>query len=302
MGAARMDRWVRKVFPSSVVRGIQLGLAWLLFKSAWTLVRKTPDGWPDSISFLGQNIPWQWILVGGAILILGVILCLQRELAALGVIVFGIGISLFFVHLPRLSFNCALPRILPLIPTWQQLLQGFWLLAIPQIPLSLGNSIYATADAARIYFPENSACVTERKLMLTLGSMDAVTSALGGIPLCHGCGGLTAHYRLGARTGGAPFMLGVIFLALGLFGGEASLQVFRLLPFPVLSVLLAYVGFQHMLLVRDLRGWQSWCTALLVLALAIWTGNLAYGFAAGAVLYYVWVFILRRSSHSFEKD
>src|SRR5512136_2406558 len=43
MGAARLDRWVRKVFPIPVVRGIQLGLAWLLFKSAWTLVRQTPD-------------------------------------------------------------------------------------------------------------------------------------------------------------------------------------------------------------------------------------------------------------------
>jgi SulP family sulfate permease len=302
MGAARLDRWVRKVFPIPVVRGIQLGLAWLLFKSAWTLVRKTPAGWPSSLSLLGQNIAWQWILAGAAILILGIILFLSRDLAALGVILFGIGISLFFVHLPQLSFNFALPRILPLIPTWQQLLQGLWLLAIPQIPLSLGNSIYATADAAGVYFPENGARVTERKLMLTLGSMDAVTSVLGGIPLCHGYGGLTAHYRLGARTGGAPLMLGVIFLALGLFGGSASLQVFRLLPFPVLGVLLAYVGFQHMLLARDLRGWQSWCTALLVLVLAIWTGNLAYGFAAGAVLFYVWVLILRWSKHSSDKD
>jgi branched-subunit amino acid transport protein AzlD len=86
-------------------------------------------------------------------------------------------------------------------------------------------------------------------------------------------------------------MLGGIFLVLGLFGGGASLQVFRLLPFPVLGVLLAYVGFQHMLLARDLRGWQSWSTALLVLALAIWTGNLAIGFAAGAAVYYVWGWI-----------
>ena len=291
MGATRMDRWVHKVFPNPVVRGIQLGLAWLLFKSAWTLVHKTPDGWPESIFFLGGNIAWQWILAGGAALTLGLILCWQRDLAALSVILFGIAISLFFVHLPRLSLSFTLPRFLPLIPTWQQLWQGLWLLAIPQIPLSLGNSIYATADAARSYFPEGSSRVTERKLMLTMGSMDALTSALGGIPLCHGCGGLTAHYRLGARTGGAPLMLGGIFLVLGLFGGGASLQVFRLLPFPVLGVLLAYVGSQHMLLARDLRGWQSWSTALLVLALAIWTGNLAIGFAAGAAVYYVWGWI-----------
>ncbi len=83
-------------------------------------------------------------------------------------------------------------------------------------------------------------------------------------------------------------MLGGLFLALGLFGGQASMGVFRLIPFPVLGVLLAYVGFQHMLLARDLRGWRSWLTALLVLAVAIWTGNLAVGFISAALFYHLW--------------
>jgi branched-subunit amino acid transport protein AzlD len=61
-----------------------------------------------------------------------------------------------------------------------------------------------------------------------------------------------------------------------------------LIPFPVLGVLLAYVGFQHMLLARDLRGAQAWLTALLVLALAIWTSNLAIGFISAAVFYHLW--------------
>ena len=96
------------------------------------------------------------------------------------------------------------------------------------------------------------------------------------------------------RTGAAPLMMGGIFLALGLFGSEASMQVLGLMPFPVLGVLLAYVGFQHMLLARDLRGWRAWATALLVLALAIWTSNLAIGFASGAALYYLWGWTARR--------
>ena len=247
-----------------------------------------------SISLLGLNVTWQWILIGGAVLILFLLLFWQHDLAALGVVIFGIIISLFFIKVPSLSLDFALPKLLPLIPSWEQLWQGLLILAIPQIPLSLGNSIYATADAARKYFPEESSHVTERKLMLTMGTMDAMTSVLGGIPLCHGSGGLTAHYRLGARTGGAPLMLGVIFLTLGLFGGEASLQVIQLVPFPVLGVLLAYVGFQHMLLARDLNGWQAWSTAILVLALAIWTSNIAIGFIAGAALYYLWISIVRK--------
>lgn len=293
MGTFRLDRWVHKAFPKPVVRGIQLGLAWLLFKSAWMLINKIPESWQGGLSLAGQTIAWLWVLVMGAMLMLGVFLHRRRELAALSVVAFGIGISIFHIGLPPLSLHFTLPKLLPLIPTWEQLWQGLILLAIPQIPLSLGNSIFATADVAREYFGEKACHVTERKLMLTMGVTDAMTVLFGGVPLCHGCGGLTAHYRLGARTGGAPLMLGGIFLALGLFGGAASMQLFWLIPLPVLGILLGYVGFQLMLLARDLCGWQAWITALLVLALAIWTGNLAIGFVTSAVFYYGLEWIVR---------
>jgi hypothetical protein len=288
MGLAGIDRWVQKAFPKPVVRGIQLGLAWLLFKSAWSLALKTPVGWRDDLILNGQTFAWIWVLLGGATLFLVVFLLWKRDLAALGVVFFGVGISTFHLGLPPLSLQFTLPKLLPFIPTWGQLWQGLILLALPQIPLSLGNSIYATVDAARQYFGEKAAHVTERKLMLTMGVTDAMTALIGGVPLCHGCGGLTAHYRFGARTGGAPLMLGGIFLALGLLGGSASMQVFGLIPFPVLGVLLAYVGFQHMLLAQDLRGARAWLTALLVPALTFWTNNLAIGFVGAAVFYHLW--------------
>ena len=62
MGLAGLDRWVQKAFPKPVVRGIQLGLAWLLFKSAWTLVNKTPEAWQGGYTFSGQMIAWLWSL------------------------------------------------------------------------------------------------------------------------------------------------------------------------------------------------------------------------------------------------
>ena len=299
MGLAGIDHWVQKAFPKPVVRGIQLGLAWLLFKSAWSLVWKTPVGWRDNLILNGQAFAWIWVLLGGANIIMLVFLFWKRDLAALGVVFFGVGISTFHLGLPPLSLQFTLPKLLPFIPTWGQLWQGLILLALPQIPLSLGNSIYATADAARQYFGEKAAHVTERKLMLTMGATDAMTALMGGVPLCHGCGGLTAHYRFGARTGGAPLMLGGIFLALGLLGGSASMQVFGLIPFPVLGVLLAYVGFQHMLLAQDLRGARAWLTALLVPALTFWTNNLAIGFVGAAAFYHLWNWLApHASSHA----
>ncbi len=294
MGLMGLDRLAQKVFPKAVVRGIQLGLAWLLFKSAWTLINKTPPDWQGGLRLSSQTLPWAWVLVGGALLFLLAFLYWKRDWAALGVIIFGVGIS--GVHtgiaLPPVHFTP--PKLLPLLPTWGQLWQGLVLLALPQIPLSLGNSIYATADAARQYFGEKAAHVTERKLMMTMGAADAMTAVLGGVPLCHGCGGLTAHFSISVRTGGAPLMIGGIFLVLGLLGGSTSMQVFRLIPFPVLGVLLAYVGLQHMLLARDLRGWQAWFTALLVLIITMWTSNLAIGFFSAATFYHLWNWLARR--------
>jgi SulP family sulfate permease len=288
MGFARADRWVQKAFPKPVVRGIQLGLSWLLFKSAWKLVSQPASPWQGGITLSNQTIAWIWILISGAVFFLVAFLVWKKDYAALGVVVFGVGVSAFRLGLPPISLHLTLPKIMPLTPTWNQLFQGLLLLAIPQIPLSLGNSIYATADAARTYFGAEARQVNERKLMFTMGAIDGMTALIGGMPLCHGCGGLTAHYRLGARTGGAPLMLGVIFLALGLLGGQTSMEIFSLIPFPVLGVLLAYVGFQHLMLARDLRGLKEWFTACFVLILAITTSNLGIGFLCGAVIYHFW--------------
>lgn len=298
LGISGVDKWVRKVFPKPVVRGIQMGLAYLLFKSAWGLVSKTPTGWENALPIAQLSIPWSLVLTLGAFIALTFFLMWKKDYASLGVFGFGIGMATLHLGLPDLTLHMTLPRFLPLVPTWDQLWQGLILLALPQIPLSLGNSVYATADAARQYFDEKAAHVTERRLMLTMGFNDLVAALIGGVPVCHGCGGLTAHYRLGARSGGAPLMLGSIFLVLAVFGGQTVMNVFRMIPFPVLGVLLAYVGFQHMLLARDLRGRQAWLTALLVLALAIWTSNLAIGFVSAALFYHLWNGLAARFSHA----
>ncbi|CAG0987322.1 hypothetical protein ANAEL_02094 [Anaerolineales bacterium] len=297
LGFLGIDQWVHRFFPKPVVRGIQLGLAYLLFKSAWGLVSKTPQGWESAVPLAQISVSWNLILSLGAALALIFLIKWKKDYASLGVFGFGVFASTLHFGLPDLTLNVALPRMLPLIPTADQLWQGLILLALPQIPLSLGNSVYATADAARQYFNEKANHVTERRLMLTMGFNDLVASLIGGIPVCHGCGGLTAHYRLGARSGGAPLMLGGIFLALAIFGGQTVMSVFRLIPFPVLGILLSYVGWQHFLLIRDLEHTaQNWTTALLVLALAIWTGNLAIGFISAAVLYHVWGWVISRQS------
>ncbi|MCX8061444.1 MAG: putative sulfate/molybdate transporter [Anaerolineales bacterium] len=289
MGAFKLDRWFQRLFAEPVVRGIQLGLAYLLLRSAWGLISKSPAGWNTPFSILDVEMAWNWLLSIGATLALVLFLLWRRDYASLGVFGFGLGLATFQIGLPEVSLQLKLPSLLPILPTANELWQALIWLALPQIPLSLGNSIYATADVARQYFGKRAAHITERRLMLTMGWNDALTFLLGGVPVCHGCGGLTAHVRLGARTGGAPLMLGIAFLSLGVFGGETLTKVLEYVPLPILGVLLAYVGVQHALLVRNTRlNARNSTTILLVLALTVLTNHLAVGFLSAAFVYHVW--------------
>jgi xanthine/uracil/vitamin C permease (AzgA family) len=267
---------IQRLFPRPVVRGIQVGLGLLLLQSAWALVK------PGSI----------WLVLG-AVLVLGFFLLIRKEWAALAVVLYGLAVGLVNSGFPGIAISPQLP--VPQLPRPADFAPAFWLLALPQIPLSLANSVYATVDAAKQYFGEQAAPVTSRRLLSTMGVSNLAAALFGGVPVCHGCGGLTAHYRLGARTGGAPLMLGSFFLLFGLIGGVGLLPVLKLIAFPALGVLLAYVGVQHGLLAKDLRGWAEWVPALGVAVASWFTRNLAIGFAVGLGLYLPIWFILRRT-------
>jgi len=80
-----------------------------------------------------------------------------------------------------------------------------------------------------------------------------VVSALaGGMPMCHGAGGLTAHYRLGARRAGMNLLLGSSLVGMGLFFAPQVLTLLGLLPVWALAAFLAYAGLRHAFLVLDL--------------------------------------------------
>lgn len=274
-------RWIEKLFPQPVVRGIQLGLSFLLLQSAWGMMTTSSPG-------LAPNLGGSFLIVVGAGAVLLLLLRLWPDGAALGVVVFGVGVALARGGLPPITFSPTLPKPIADWPSLSDFSTALWWLAIPQLPLSLANSVYSTVDAARQYFRAEAGHVTPRRLLITLSLNNLVAAGLGGVPVCHGCGGLTAHYRLGARSGGAPLMLGLAFLGLGVLGGQALLPVLSLIPLPVLALLLAYVGVQHAGLAKDLRGLASWLPALTVALTALITRNLALGFALGAALHFGW--------------
>ena len=124
----------------------------------------------------------------------------------------------------------------------------------PQIPLTFANSCLATADAARTYFGERAEPVRPGRLATTLGSANVLAGSIGGMPVCHGAGGLTAHHSFGARTAGAPLLMGVALLMLALAAGAGLAALLAAFPLPILAGMLAAAGVLHIRLLRDLRG------------------------------------------------
>ena len=101
-----------------------------------------------------------------------------------------------------------------------------------------------------------------------------ISGLVGGMPMCHGAGGLTAHFKLGARTAGMNIVLGGTLVAAGLLFGPQVPVLLGLLPVWALAGFLAYAGIRHASLVRDLRG-VSLAIALACGILGAAMGNLA---------------------------
>jgi len=126
-------------------------------------------------------------------------------------------------------------------------------------------------------FPEHP--VTEKRVAISTGLMNLFAGSLGGVPMCHGAGGMAGHVRFGARTGGAPVILGTLLVVGALFFSGAVETGFALFPAPILGVILFVAGSQLALGVCD--GWQQKddrFVLIVVAALSIWNVGVAFLF------------------------
>lgn len=276
---------IAKLFPKAIIRGLQLGVGLILVRAGLALVNKQQvivGGGDESVAIANLSIPSSWLLalaLGGVF-----VLFLRSKRVPASVVLLGLGglAGILWgstIALPSLRFGLSLPSVTA--PGLGDIYAALILLVIPQIPLTLGNSVFATLDTARAYFGPRAVRVTPRALLTTMGVANLGAGLLGGMPVCHGSGGLTAHFRLGARTGGAALLLGATFLALALLLDGNVLPILSLVPYPALGVLVVFVGVQHSLLVRDLRGKEEISIATVLAVVGLITSNLAIGFASG---------------------
>jgi hypothetical protein len=126
--------------------------------------------------------------------------------------------------------------------TWEAVFVGVMLLALPQVPLTLGNAIIAPVEFNNREFPQRP--ITERQVAVSTGIMNTLGSLVGAVPMCHGAGGMAAQVSFGARTGGAPVIIGVVLLVLALAFSESVATLLRLFPPAALGVMLFLAGLQ----------------------------------------------------------
>ncbi|MFH1652200.1 MAG: putative sulfate/molybdate transporter [Chloroflexota bacterium] len=285
---------VVRLFPRAVVRGVQLSIGLVLLRRGVELALSRQmfvSGSPRILGLEHWPVGVMLALMALAVFILFKFMPLRNRgqfPPSLALLTFGLGTGIIFNTFPGFGkIGPAPPEIT--LPAAADFWLALTVLVIPQLPLTLGNAVVGTWDTARTYFGERAAKVTPRALTASMGLSNLAVGMLGAMPMCHGSGGLTAHYRLGARTGGAALMIGGLLLLLGVLLGHAALPLLSIIPLAVLGTLLAIVGVYHALLIRDLKGFGNLAVAGVVGIVTIALGNLAYGFAAGILLYYLLV-------------
>jgi SulP family sulfate permease len=285
---------IQKFTPKSVIRGVQLSTGALLISGGIQFMAGT-SRFQALHSAAEPYLPFQSIgpipvslVIGGIAGIVTLLLLDNRRFPAGLIVVLGgfiTGLALGAEADPgSRGMGFSLPDLLPFgFPEKVDFTFALFALVLPQLPMTLGNAVLAYTDLSREYFKDRSSRVTNRKACLSMALANFFSFCLGGMPLCHGAGGLAAHYRFGARTAGSNVMIGLIFVALAVILGGRIVPVLNLLPMSILGVLLMFAGSQLTLTIMDLEGRKDYFVAILILGITL-ASNLAAAFIAGMII------------------
>jgi SulP family sulfate permease len=294
VGITGLIEIIGKIIPKPVIRGVQLSTGLLLMNQGVNMILGTSPHQLKSgaiepyltVQHLG---PLPVGLLLGMLGMIVTLFLLHNKRYPAAIIVLALGLAAGAVWGTHEGFGGLVPgfytpEFLPFgFPGSADLTVALFVLVLPQIPMTVGNAIIANADLSREYFPEGAARVTYRNTTLSMSVANLLSFLVGGIPLCHGAGGLAAHYQFGARTGGSNIIIGALFLLLGLLFGPHTLAVIHLLPFSVLGVLLIFAGGQLGLTILDMYNRKNLFLILGMVSVTL-TTNLAWGFVTGVVL------------------
>jgi SulP family sulfate permease len=288
---------IRKFTPKSVVRGVQLstgallisgGVKFIMGTSKYQALQEAVE--PHLTVQALAGIPISVII--GIIAAIATLLLVDNRKFPAGLIVVAGGLLLGLIFgirsdIKSIHIGLNLPQLFPFaFPAKADFTFALFALVLPQLPMTLGNAVIAYTDLSSEYFPEKSSKLTNRKACVSMALANFLSFSFGGMPLCHGAGGLAAHYRFGARTAGSNLMIGVLFAGLAILFGNSIVQVFNLIPMSILGVLLIFAGAQLTLAMMDLDQRKDLFVTTLILGITL-ASNLAAGFITGMVVAHV---------------
>ncbi|KAK9149758.1 hypothetical protein Scep_008515 [Stephania cephalantha] len=311
LGATRLMSLFYNLIPLPVVRGVQLSQGLSFAFSAIKYVRNNQD------FITGKSgSPRPWLALDGLLLALAALLFILlstgsgddphdqssnhqssrttartrtrlRILSAIpsALLVFVLGIALCFAKDPSivkdLKFGPAPIRLVKI--TWEDWKIGFVRAAIPQIPLSVLNSVIAVCKLSTDLFPDREVSATS--VSVSVGLMNLVGCWFGAMPCCHGAGGLAGQYRFGGRSGASVLLLGIGKLVLGLVFGNSFVRILGEFPIGILGVLLLFSGIELAMASRDMNSKEESFVMLICAAVSLTGSSAALGFACGIVVF-----------------
>lgn len=157
---------------------------------------------------------------------------------------------------------------------------------LAQVPLTATNAVIATSVLITEYWPNRR--LTNRQLAVNMGVMNIVLPFFGGMPLCHGAGGLAGQHCFGARTGGTNIIEGTIEIALGILLAGSIAAVFAAFPRAIVGAMMLLVGVEMVKFAHDLDFNRHLVPVAATLAGSL-LANMAVGFAAGLAVHYLLV-------------
>ncbi len=277
--------WIARFFTTPIVRGIQLGLGFILIDKGIKLILK------NELFIYGNNeifteLPINTIIGIAGVLITLLLISSKRFPAALVIVTAGVFIGIIFGSLQGIKLAIGPSPVELFFPSTNDIIDALILLVIPQIPLTIGNAVMGTADTCYTLFGKGKITerATYRGFATTMGLTNIFTGLIAGMPMCHGAGGLAAHYRFGARTGGSNLMIGAIFIFIALVFGKIGISILSSVPNAILGVLLIFAGLELSLLIRDVKEKGDLFVTLLIAGIGLATTNMGIAFFTGIIV------------------
>lgn len=252
IGLTNSISYAEAYLSDPVIRGVQLGVALLLIQTGVDL---------------GLTAP---VLTASAIgVALAVIAIGYWNITPLAVLLAG-GVIVGYEH----GFQLAQPA---LTSAFQVTLSDVSITALDaavgQLAMTVGNAAVATSLLLDDYFGRT---ITPDELAAGMGVMNLLAIPLGGLPMCHGSGGVAGKYTFGARTAGANLILGGIYLAIGVAGIGLLLSY----PHAILGVILVLIAMELGRTALDTKRY----TLVLSVAIVGFLTNLGLGLLVGVLI------------------